>query len=418
MANRTTGEKKSLLPKGKKKKIFYLAYVLVIAFLAIILMPNSRLHSMQINVRTIVTTLGIDKAGEEYELTAQIIIPQENKQEPEIQAVVSSKGITIRKALDGIAVKTGRITNMSHCRLVILGKELSEDNVTPALDYFIRSVEIDSGISVVAAKTTAKETIDTLKNFDKTSAFALSEFLTQNYMNNLGTSVILSEFMEDFYSDKGNTYLPLIEIKKKDAAEQEGGGGEGGGGGTAGEPKAEIGDKFETAVFSFGKMVKALKQEETRALLWMDPKVQRGRVVLEDIQHPQYKGAKASLSIYKKKRSIKTSFKDGKPRADINITLKLNLDEIEKYELPPLLKYEESYDFNEEINDKVERQIRSDISGLKQECAAEGLDILKLERLFFKRHNKAYKEYMKTHSSEELVKECELNIKVKTRVNF
>ncbi len=403
-------------PRKKKpeaKRLRYIVYVAVFAAVVLIMLPNLKMHSMQINVRTIITTLGVDKAGEEFEVTAQLIIPQSSQEEPEIQAIVSSKGKTVREAIDGIAIKTGRITNLSHCRLVLLGKELSEDNVAPALDYFMRSVEIDTGITLVAAKGTAKEALNELKNFDHTSAFALSEFLTQNHMNNMGTAIMLIDFLENFYSRRGDTYLPVIEIKKK-----EGAGGQESGGAKDTEPKSEIADKFETAVFKDGKQVKILEERDTRAMLWLDKTVQRGRLILEDVECPKGEKTKVSLTIYQKSLKIKTTLKDGKPAADIKIELKLNLEEIEGEHLPALITYEESLAFSNEINRKAEEVIRSEIMGLKAVCVENGLDVLQLERAFFRRNHKDYKKYLETHTVEQLIEECSMDIAVKTRVNF
>ena len=400
--------------KDKKKRLSVFKYILVAAAVLIAMFPDALINS-QTALRTLITAVGIDRAENgEYRITAQMVLPQPSADQPPPQNVVTYEGKTLRAALDGISVKTGRASNLSHCKLIFLGKQIIEEDAVSCLDFFIRASEINNGIMIAAVSGKAKESITNLAGFDKVTAYSLPDFLYLSRTNNFSTAMTLKNYMETYYSGIGDMYMPVVKIVNKE--EETEGGGESGGEGTNPElPMEEMHDDYETAVIKDGKLATVLNKEKTRALIWLDRVSQGGRLMLENVKCGGEEVI-MSMSVRGKDVRVKPYFdKDGKPVYDVRIKLKTALDEVERHTKDGLDIYAKEL-LAAEIREKAQQKIEKALNDLLQTNIDGGFDVMKIGENFYRRKNKQYKKFIANGG--DLMKECRLNVSIKIEVNI
>lgn len=107
--------------------------------------------------------LGIDKIGDGYRITAQVVVPREvaSKQgggESPV-TVYQSSGKTIYEALRRITGESPRRLYLSHLRVLILGESLAKEGFAPVLDFLSRNHEMRTDFFIVVAMASPAEDI-------------------------------------------------------------------------------------------------------------------------------------------------------------------------------------------------------------------------------------------------------------------
>ena len=123
-----------------QKKTSLKLFVIVIAFCALLFFTNS-FGIIDIEKTAIITAIGLDMEGEEYEITVQVAVPQASTATQEnSKAVISASGATASEAMHQIGDITGWYPNLGFCNLIILGETMFEDNIAKGLDYFSKTL--------------------------------------------------------------------------------------------------------------------------------------------------------------------------------------------------------------------------------------------------------------------------------------
>lgn len=370
-------------PDKRKRRFQRVKYLAAATALIFVMLPGALVNSTEVTARAFITAIGTDKVPDGYEITAQFVLPKGSSGEKEELGLISSKGKTLKTALDGISSKTGKKANLAHCKLLFLGRSITEEGLISNLDFFMRSPDVDNGLMIAATSDAAKDNLKKLSEFEKNSAFSLPDFFSQNRSNGLNPVVTLNSFMEGYYEGIGDLILPVIDIIH-----------------------SELSDEFKTAVIKGGRQVKTLDREGTRTLLLLDRKITRGTMLLENIGgEPR----KISLDIKGKRAGIKTAFRDGKPVCCISLRFKLSLDETEG-ESYSSLSFGEGEKFGRLIEAAVREKIKADIQELHRQCAEEDFDVMGVTKHFYRFNNKKYKAY--TAAGGNIIKDCQINVKV------
>ncbi|MBP5193673.1 MAG: hypothetical protein J6126_02975, partial [Clostridia bacterium] len=143
------------------KKRFLKSKLLFLLILGIFFLDLSNDFSLvDIKETAIVVALGVDKTEEEFEVSAQIAVPQATDQAASNKStVISGKGKTIALAIESIGTHTGWYVKLSFCNIIRLGSELFDRDVMECIDYFTRTERIQDTAELCAAEKTAKEII-------------------------------------------------------------------------------------------------------------------------------------------------------------------------------------------------------------------------------------------------------------------
>ena len=174
-------------------------------------------------IAAIVVALGIDAAqeGEGYDVTAQIAVPASTGTSS--AGNVTVKGVpTVGEAVAELNHETGWYPTLVHCRLILLGEEVANEDVFNVLDYFLRNDAVEDSCLVAACKGTARETFQAQSPIGDISASAITKVLSSEAQaTGIVTVTILKNFAVGYYSESESGFLPRISIKQE--ADSQGG---------------------------------------------------------------------------------------------------------------------------------------------------------------------------------------------------
>ena len=172
----------------------------------IIFIPQSFNYQAKLNMRVIVTGLAIDKANDEYEVTAQVVMPTSGSESPGTGArldFISEKGANVAEGIQRIAYKIGKVAALSHMSFVMVGKEMLDDNLATALDFFARDAHVNPAVTMLICEGKAKDTMKETKNLELSVGLGLQKVFLYKQGSLNGLVMPLDEFINNrFEIDK------------------------------------------------------------------------------------------------------------------------------------------------------------------------------------------------------------------------
>lgn len=86
----------------------------------------------------IIVALGIDKAEDGIEITAQIGVPHSTEKALDnTDTLISAKGKTVMDAIETLSARSGWFPKLSFCNFIVFGKELAYDNITQICNHIL-----------------------------------------------------------------------------------------------------------------------------------------------------------------------------------------------------------------------------------------------------------------------------------------
>lgn len=362
----------------KKSKL-----VLVLFFLMVVSYFTSDFNLIDIEKTAIIAAIGIDCAGDELCVTAQVAIPQAtNQSATNSDAIITAQGKTVFDALDNISKETGWHPKLTFCNLVVLGNKVVSGKYMPIIDFLLTSNRFQNSAVLAAAETTAKEILSSSTPLDHISSFALQKILLKNYDKaNPVLKTDIREFSASSRSHSSFAFMPLIKViqtddksKGDDSGQQNssmsfysdndckadllnrnfmakrdeddkktegksggegnggdssggsGGGSGGSGGGQQGKEGSSVFDATYTNLFSNGKYCCSLSPEQTNvyALLTKSARESFMPVTLKR----NNRDVNALITIVRNQKHMKLKIVDGVPYFDIKLTLICEKEEL------------------------------------------------------------------------------------------
>lgn len=351
---------------------------------------------IDIEKTAIITAIAIDLNGDEYEVSAQITVPESNGVNSENQkATISSKGKTASEAINGLGNVSGWYPKLSFCNLIILGNDLVKTNVIRVIDYFSKSPRVQDSAIVVVAENTAKELFDLSSPLDNISSFAIQKIILKDpgFDRNIAVTTI-KDFCSGYYSENASSFTPFIKTEKTPSGgNQSGGSSSGGSSNSSGsssksgsENKEVLFDATNTALFLDGKMVGLLSSEETFAYNLIFSDVNGTSFPLYDADGKNYyltvMRANAKNAVVANEKSLTAEF-------SVDIYCKImdqNADKsgstyINNVKIPAAVK------------EKAEETISSLILSLTEKEKSTGCDFLKIKRNLYRFNYPYYHSY-------------------------
>ncbi len=230
---------------------------------------------LDIEKTALIVAMGIDYLEEdgEYEITAQIAIPQATDQASKnSEAVISAKGSTVAKALTEVGSQTGWFPKLSFCNLIVLSKSVAQ-NFTPSLiDYSFRSQKLLDSAILAVAEDKAKDVIMATTPLDSISSFALQKILVKR-IDKTNTIIAgdLREFSIGTTSRSKIGFMPIIKnvqtgdntTSSDQSATVDSMPKESSGGGTSSKTKNVVFDATTTGIFNEGLLIGSFTSAET-----------------------------------------------------------------------------------------------------------------------------------------------------------
>lgn len=411
-----------------KQRMLIFAIILISLFFPILANNEG-----QVSLRTLITSMGVDKIEDGYEVSAQIFTPTKQSFSP--KEIISERGPTIGSIVEALIIKTGRLGIENTCSLLILGADLAKDNVMEVLDYFLRKNVISWSAVVAIGEKSALETLKGLNKLEQNSNVDWSDFLSISEKGFDRAPTDLRHFAKGIYGLTNTAHTIVIGLEETEQEDSQkgsggssgsGGGGEGGGeeessqsakivqssgGEGGGSKKKESSGTYpadkeslkgqapqikmdgKTAVFVKGKQVVELNKEQTEGYNWIDKKAQFHHYMIESLGGYYFADAKLTMQVVSKKNKIKCKF-DNKPQIIFNISAKLALAEVMRDQIPLIVGKNDNGTLSKMLVQEVEKYIKERVLDAYYTAAKEEADLFNIVPYFYKFYTKKYNAYM------------------------
>ncbi|MBQ7224378.1 MAG: hypothetical protein IJX06_02340 [Clostridia bacterium] len=407
------------MPKQMKSRVVRLRiYAVIVAVFMLVLafLPKKTGGLPEIENKLLITVLGIDKQADGYFLSATAVMPQEGQDGAVKRLSIGATGDSVSNALEEIMIKMGKPLELGLCGLVIIGNSMDGESVVEHLNYLMSSGKIIPGAHLLySPKCSAKETIEMSNNLSEATSNNLSELVEYNSTSNNVPTVTLIKFLSETASKSRASYMPCLEIKKKEQKGESQGGGEQNDSQKSGEKqggedsKTEIESISTLALFKDGQKVALFDKEQTEGYTWTDKLSVYGLITLNSLTVNSHDFGQIYCQLLRKKCTLSTSLDGQIPTAKIKIEATLGHED--SYKLNDAYRYYgvSGKEMEEAVSNGYSRQIAQQISHSVESMKEYDCDILGTVDSMY-RHN--FNEFRTLKNTVDLFKNTQFSYEV------
>ncbi len=282
----------------------------------------------EMNDLAIAVGIGIDKVGDEYHVSVQVVEPGQiagTKGGTPLAPVnlYQTTGATVLEALRRITMDSPRKIYLAHLRMLIIGEDLAKEGIDKVLDFLSRDTEVRNDyFMVVARNTLAEETLKILTSLEKVPSNKLFSSLksAEKYWAPAST-ITLANLIGDLVAKGKDPVLTGLEIIG-DIAKGET---------TENINTVENAAKLEytgLAVFNKDKLVGWLNESDSKVYSYLQNDVNN---TVSFVDYPD--GGKVGIRIFRAHSKMKGSIHNGKPQIQIVQNIEADIEEVQSKNL-------------------------------------------------------------------------------------
>jgi spore germination protein len=168
---------------------------------------------------SIVHVFGFDQA-DNGELRGTVLIPDYtiSKDSDQIQ-YLEEQAPTGVLFVPKLAKHTSTPVELAKIRVLIFGKSYAEAGIQDMVERFILTPQLGTNIQIAVSTHSAKETLNTFK---KEKSLTLAERIQHNMQGQDLPNMNLHVFLNRFYGEGMDAYVPMLTINEKDRVQIEG----------------------------------------------------------------------------------------------------------------------------------------------------------------------------------------------------
>ena len=205
-------------PKNKTKLLKIYKLMILFFVLVLILSPKSVTNRPEIETKLLLTSIGLDKVEDQYRVSATAVMPQESQNGSTMRLNVGVEADSVSAAFEKLSLKMGKKLELGLCGLIVIGDTFGDESILPHLNYLMASGKIIPGAYLVLSLgKSAKETIEMSNMLSEASSNGLSKLIEHNALDTNMPSITLLKFLSETGSVTKSSYIPCIEIGKKDS---------------------------------------------------------------------------------------------------------------------------------------------------------------------------------------------------------
>ncbi len=437
--------------KKKIKKYIHNPMILIFILVLIFFTPQAIYSPGQNRDIGVVVGIGIDKQGDEFEISLLTFIPTAQQSFEQMNSVISGKGNTVAKALYNAEIAMGRKIGLSHAKTTVVNEELMQNDVAEYVDYLSRVASLSENTVFICTDTSAKELLQASISLESTVGLQLEQIIGFNAKNLYVTDTSLEAFYKGYYSKANASLIGFISStsdgknSNQDTESQKGGptqidtegtgannlssedgqtstsnggstasstsssisgaSGGGNGGSSSGESggsggsESNSGDSGNKKILNEGKavllkngrMVEKLSVDQLNGINLLNKESKNQIITIIDEDRPYF--LKYSYRIKNKRINIVTKFENGYPVYSAQLILGLELVEIDG-EHEDLKVNTEFSNISSEVGKKIDQQLKEQFNTAIDVLRKNKTDVIGINEKFFKNHRKEYNHFI------------------------
>ncbi len=381
--------------------------LIVILLLLVIMFPSTISIPQQSRTENIVTAVGIDKNGDEFEVSIQYVIPYAGDGENTFK-MSSAKGKSVAEAIETLSVETGRLSGFAHCRALVFNKEACEQNLTELLDYFIRIKTNTNNIVLLCAKESSKDTLSAVKNFNGEFYTILNANGFSNDQRRYQDFKSIGDYYNTYFSPSKAIAISVIDLKKDESGSLNGSSSSGGssstsndlslgsGGSESSGGEKKVSNAGEQVIVKDSKFVTLLDKDQATYLAFFNPHIKDMNYKLDHFSDEKCNDVSIYFDIHDKTSKICATFVDGKPHYILDLTLNMRATEIVGKSVGENLYFLLNKKFTDTLKQRLTDEITENLRQAEQHFKQNKYDVVKCYEIFYKFKNKEFKNYLKS----------------------
>lgn len=412
------------------KFMFDRPILILFILILLIFVPPMFVMQPQSQIKLIARTIGIDKVGDEIEVTIIYYQPSISQAYTESYNLVSAKGSSLSLALDLAADYTGKQLVLAHMNNVAVSNDIAEENLVKYLNHLIRAYTINNSINVFITNVNAKDFLkDTLKSHGKT-ANQESGIVEHNDKYIVGTSSNIENIMLSSYGPNKTALIDMLNVSEKEGEDLSGGsqsnassnsssgGGSSagsGGGGEESKPKYLANDG-SVAIIRDGKKVGDLTRQEVEALNVINGANEWPKIELKNYSDENFNNATIVFNVPNKYVKYKAYFDGDTPTVLVKTNMLLTIYEVLQNSQTKTIFSQKNLYLNETMQKAISDKLKSNFYPVYQKLQDLNADAFDFYSLFHKKYQKEFDNYLQSlENPEEYIKGIKVILQVESK---
>ncbi len=385
--------------KALKYKIVAWLVALFLAFL----LPQGIYKQSQIQQIAIVSGIGIDKVGEQLEVSVSVLVPEPSSSYAPKQTISSAKGENIAKAINAIEIKIGQELGLAHCYIIILGDEFTQTDVTKDLDYLMRSNIMGNNSAILHTDKKAKEILEVNSSLSENNINNLQNIAKFNQEHYNSSNTTLIGLFNDYLSETHCSVMGSISLEEisnsQNSSQNEGNNtsspSESGSSQNKqdnSQSKKTLSNKGDAIILKNGRKIAKLTNEEIGYFAWLDTKSQSGYLSIENYSNQNLQNANITLKLKNEKSTFDASIINNSLVLKTSISFECFVDNIinENDNIRSIHNNMLTDDFKQKVQEKIYDEIQQALTISKE----NNFDIIGVFNIFNNKLNKSWKNYL------------------------
>ncbi|WCK54546.1 Ger(x)C family spore germination protein [Aneurinibacillus sp. Ricciae_BoGa-3] len=385
--------------------------LLLIIFLLSLIFLTGCWDRRELNELAIVTAAGIDKVGNQYEVTVQLVNPSEVAPQKKggggggqvAVTTYQAKGDTLFKAIRRISTIAPRQLYFSHLQMLVIGEKVAKDGIRKVLDLFSRNYQVRTDFYIaITSEKKASDILKILTPVEKTpSQNMYTKLETSNKIWAATGTKKLDELISDLIAKGKDPVLTRIKIigSEKQGNIQDNL--------KAIDSPARL-EYYGVGVFKEDQLVGWLNEDETKGWNYLRNGGVKGTVV--EFPCPKKEKAKANVELIRTKTETKGRVKNGKPIIDVTFRAEGNVGEVQCEDLD-LTQTKTIHD----LEKRTEQDIRGKIEKALKKARKLEADIFGFGEIIHRADPRSWKK-MKNHWREQKFADTAVHVYVKVYI--
>lgn len=376
----------------------------ILLFLGLIFMMTGCYNYRELNQLAITSAIGIDKKGDDYEVSIQVMNTQKQGSDNNSSGnqpkfiTYKMKGKTLQEAFRNIVLESPRRLYANHINLMIISEDVAKEGIYDVLDLFFRDSELRKQFSVLISRNAKSyDVLEILTPLETLNAKNITDSLiADNQFLGVSEVITFEQLMNSYLNQRIDLAIPTVEIvgdlKEGESTEnlEE----------SSPKTKAVLGGY---SIFKDDKLIGYLSNKESINLSFVRNKIEN-TIINYKCDNKNY----MAIEVVNSKTEV--AAKKNKPEITIKVSGQANINEINCQ--VDLTKDKTISDLEKAINNEIEKQISSTIKKINKEYNA---DVYGFEDLFYKKNPKYYKKLKNKYGDQFL---NNIDIKVKSDINL
>lgn len=430
---------KNILKKVFKNKTL----ALFLAFF-ILTFPTAIYQKSEFEKRAILTSIGIDKNGENYEFSGLMVVEENPSQISSNVKLISSEGKNIAEAVYKMSITLGKEIGLAHCDSIVVGEGLKDENLVEVLDYFVRSSNLTKNTNLIHCPGQAKELLEVNTANKDENGITFSKLVSTGSDYLAVVDMNIEDFYARYFTKSPTAWMTIVQIDEEggeQSGSSESGGGEqsgssGSGGGESGSGNSGTGSESSGAsgsggsqssgqnkkiksegnfaVYNKGRLAFILEGDEANIMNILNPYTEKGFLTVDNVFDEGIEKKSMGIRVIKKKTKLKYYFDDdGTACVDINFKAYVELVELKTPSASLKTIDVTTTHIGENVKKAINEKFQSNIEKVLEKVRETKTDLFALNDRLYKFKTKDYKKYIsKDEQQNNFIENAKVNLKV------